>query len=386
MFDAVPHTGVPSEQPASGHTAPLSVHVVRDQYMLADLGPQWEELVWRSAEASAFSTPAAVLTWYRHVEQRSGVHAVTVWCADELVGLAPFSVIRLGPFDLYSTAGAGFGYFGEPLLGENPEPVARAIAEHVSELVSKGTAAVYLRRLPEASALQDTLSRRGDITCLPMGAAEVNCVVRFDQMPDPEQYFARVARKHAVPRRFRRLAERFEHVEYLVDDHELDLALDTMRDMLRRRFNTDLRIFSTASNRALTRDLVHALSAAGHARVSCLIADGQRVTVTIDLNVGTKVFSYAVAYEPDLAEYSLGHLELYKSLRNAHSTGVNEVDLGSADFAYKRRWATTESHYRTVAITAPGLKGRVANNLRRATTKLHRADVLGHHKGGLHVL
>ena len=376
-----------SAQAASGHAVPLSVRVVTDQPVLRELAPQWEELAQRSPEAGAFSTPAAVLSWYRHVEQRSDVCVVTVWSADELVGLAPFSVIRLGPFHLYSTAGAGFGSFGAPLLGASPEPVARVLADHLGELVSKGTAAVYLRRLPENSALQRALSRRGDVRCLPMGAAEVNSVVRFDQVSDPEEYFARVARKHAVPRRIRRLAERFGHIEYLVDDQELDLALDTMRDMLRRRFSTDLRIFSSTSNRALTRELVHTLSADGHARVSCLVADGKRITVTIDLNIGTRVFWYAVAHEPDLAEYSLGHVELYKFLRNAHSTGVNEVDLGSADFAYKRRWATTESRYRTVAITAPGLRGWTANNLRRAVIKLHRTDVLGHHsKGGLNVL
>lgn len=377
VFDSAQPTNALSGRSERSHITPLAVRVVRDRAALEDLVPQWQDLVWRSAGVSAFSTPAAVLAWYRHAERRSEVHTVTVWSGNELVGVAPFSVIKTGPFALYSSAGAGYGYYGGPLLSPTPEPVSRAIADHLSELVSSGRAAVYLRRLPETSTLRTVLGCRTDITSIPMGAPEVNSVVRFDQMPDPEQYFARVARKHAVPRRSRRLAERFDNVEYVADDGALDLALDTMRDMLRRRFNTDLRMFGTTAHEALTRDLVHALSAAGHARVSCLMADGKRITVTVDLNVGPKVFWYAVAYEPDLAEFSLGHIELYEFLRRAHAAGASEVDLGSAGFAYKRRWATAESSFRTVAITATGLRGRIANNLRRAVIKLHRAGVPG---------
>jgi CelD/BcsL family acetyltransferase involved in cellulose biosynthesis len=365
----------------------VCVDVISDDVELAGLTSRWQQLVWNSGAATAFATPAAVLTWYRHVARHSSVYAVTVWRGDELVGLAPFSLTRLGGFRLLSTAGAGFGYIGEPLLGADPEPVAVALADHLTRLVSSGAAAVYLRRLDGAGTMVTVLSRRSDLACHPMGPDEASCVVRFDQMPDPEQYFTRAARKHAIGRRTRRLGERFDHVEYVVDDPEPDLALDTMRDMLRRRFDSDLRIFSTAQNRALTRDLVHELISAGHARVSSMIADGRRITVAVDFHVRPRVLGYAVAYEPDLAQFGLGHLELYQALRTAHAEGTVEVDLGSAGFSYKRSWASTLTYQRTLAITAPGWRGNLANRVRRAAIHVHRARPLDDVTGiGPHVV
>jgi CelD/BcsL family acetyltransferase involved in cellulose biosynthesis len=364
----------------------LQVEVVRDVPRLVALTPGWQQLVWNSDGATAFTTPAAVMTWYRNVARRSGIYAVTVWRGDELVGMAPFSLIRLGGFRLLSTAGAGYGYIGEPLLGADPQLVAQAVADHLSRLVSSGAAAVYLRRLRDDGTMVKVLTRRPDLRCQWMGPAETSCVVRFDQLPDPEEYFKQAARKHAVRRRSRRLGERFDHVEYLVDDPEPDLALDTMRDMLRRRFDSDLRIFSTAQNRALTHDLVRELITAGHARISSMIADGRRITVAVDFHVRPRILGYAVAYEPDLAQFGLGHLELYNALRTAYDAGIVEVDLGSAGFSYKRQWANALTDHRTLAITAPGWRGNVEHHLRRAAIQFHRARPLDGTGIGPHVV
>ena len=365
----------------------LNVEVLRDVDGLAALTERWQQLVASSDGATAFATPAAVLTWYRHVARHSEVYAVTVWRGDVLVGMASFSLIRVGGFRLLSTAGAGYGYAGEPLLGADPEPVADALADHLRRVVSSGAAAAYLMRLRTDGTMIKILSRRPDLSCRQMGPDETSCVVRFDQMPDPEQYFTRAARKHAVGRRSRRLSERFDHVEYVVEDPESDVALDTMRDMLRRRFASDLRIFRTAQNRALTRDLVHELISTGQARVSSMIADGRRITVAVDFQVGPRVLGYAVAYEPDLAQFGLGHLELYNALRTAHAAGAVEVNLGSAGFSYKQEWGNALVEHRTLAITAPGWRGSIANNLRRAAIHLHRARPLDNTAGiGPHVV
>jgi CelD/BcsL family acetyltransferase involved in cellulose biosynthesis len=257
----------------------------------------------------------------------------------------------------------------------------------LSRLVSSGTAAVYLRRLRSDGVMLEALTQRADVACRQLGSDEVSSVVRFDQMADPDQYFSRVARKRAIPRRSRRLAERFNHVEYVAEDPDPDIALDTMRDMMRRRFGADLRIFRTPQNRSLTRDLVHELLTAGHAQVSSIFADGQRITVTVKLRVDSRTFWYAVGYEPELASYSLGHLELYETLRRAHASGADEVDLGSAGFSYKENWANANTHHRTIAVTAPGWRGHVANDFRRAAIRVHRARRLDTTNGiGPHVV
>jgi CelD/BcsL family acetyltransferase involved in cellulose biosynthesis len=386
LAQGFPASHVAPHQTESDHE-PLRVEVTTDLAGLTNLTPDWRRLVQRSDSANAFNTAEAVLTWYRHVERHSGVYAVTVWRGDELVGIAPFSMIRLGFFRLFVTAGAGFGYHGDPLFGSEPESVAAVIADHLSRLVSPGTAAVYLRRIRSDGVMSNIAAQRADLACRQLGAAEVSSLVRFDQMPDPEQYFLRIARKRAIGRRSRRLAERFDHVEYVADDPEPDVALHTMRDMLRRRFGTDLRIFRNQPNRALTHDLVQELLTAGHAQVSSMFADGRRITVTVKLHVGPRIFWYAVAYEPELSEFSLGHLELFETLRRAHASGATEIDLGSAGFAYKENWANAESRHQTVVVTAPGRRGEIANNLRRAAIRIHRVRRVDNTTGvGPHVV
>ena len=365
----------------------LRIQVATNLGELARLTPGWHHLVQRSDNATAFNTAAAVLTWYRHVERHSDVHAVSVWRGNELVGIAPFSVIRLGFFRLFVTAGAGYGYHGDPLLGSEPESVAAVIADQLSGLVSSGTAAVYLRRLRSDGVMANTLAQQANLASRQLGSAEVSSLVRFDQMPDPEQYFLRIARKRAIGRRSRRLAERFGQVEYVAEDPEPDVALHTLRDMMRRRFGTDLRIFRNQPNRAFTHDLVQELLTAGHAEVSSMFADGRRITVTVKLHVGPRIFWYAVAYEPELSEFSLGHLELFETLRRAHALGATEIDLGSAGFSYKQSWANANSHHQTVVLTTPGRRGEIANNLRRAAIRIHRARRVDNANGvGPHVV
>jgi CelD/BcsL family acetyltransferase involved in cellulose biosynthesis len=382
-------TGLPNGIPArtARDSDQWRIEAATNRGELARLTPHWHQLVQRSDSASAFNTSAAVLTWYRHVERHSDVYVVTVWRADQLVGIAPFSVIRLGFYRLFVSAGAGYGYHGDPLLGSEPETVAAVIADHLSRLVSSGTAAVYLRRLRSDGVMSDIVAQRADLACRQLGSEEVSSLVRFDQMPDPEQYFLRIARKRAIGRRSRRLAERFDRVQYVAEDPDPDVALHTMRDMLQRRFGTDLRIFRSAPNRALTHDLVHELLAAGHAQVSSMFADGRRITVTVKLHVGPRIFWYAVAYEPELSEFSLGHLELFETLQRAHASGAIEIDLGSAGFSYKQNWANADSHHRTVVVTAPGRRGEIANNLRRAAIRIHRARRVENANGvGPHVV
>jgi CelD/BcsL family acetyltransferase involved in cellulose biosynthesis len=365
----------------------LSVEALTSLAELLRLEPHWQGLFRRSREATAFASPAAVQTWYRNVEPHSGIYAVSVWCDDVLVGMATFSTIRLGYFRLLVTTGAGFGFHGDPLLGSDPAPVANAIIDHLRDFVSSGTGAVYLRRLRTNWTMANALDDRDDVTCQPMGSDESNSLIRFDQMNDPEDYFAAVARKHAVPRRRRRLLERFERVDYVPDDPDPHAAMDDMRDMMYRRFGMERRTYRTPQNRKLIHDLVDELMATDNVKVSSLVADGTRIASTIALYAGSRTFWYVVSSEPDLKWYGLGHIELYDFLYNAYQYGVTEVDLGSTNFDYKHRWANAVMHHRTVAIMAPGLRGTLANNLRRAAIRLHRArklDDAGH--GGPHVV
>ncbi|MFO7281419.1 MAG: GNAT family N-acetyltransferase [Thermoanaerobacterales bacterium] len=354
---------------------PLRVEVVTDLAGLEALVEPWTALLRRSPHATAHAAPGFVLTWYRHFERPGGVHVVTVWDGDDLVGLAPFARTRLGTGRLAATllvsAGTEHGDYGEPLLGPEPARTARAIADHLAGLVRRRTV-VNVRRLREDGAMLAALEATEGIARAPMGRRATAAVVRFDRWDDPEAALRRLGRKHGVPRRMRRLAEAHGEVVYVPDDPDLDGVLDTMRDMLARRWGPDggPPIFRGPGREAFTRESLRALAADGMARVATLRAGGRPVAVSTTLEVGDRQVSDNAAFDPDMAPFGPGQAEMHHMLVHAHRAGAVEVDLRAGDFPYKRRWANAEHHTRSVALSAPGRRGELDRRVRRVLMSL----------------
>lgn len=350
---------------------PLRTEVLSDLADLVPLAGAWNDLLRRTPQATAFASPAWLLTWYRHFERPGGMYVVTVWRGSELVGLAPFARSggggRRAGFRLLVSAGTEHGDYGEPLLGPDPAPVAAAVADHLAQLVQEENVAVNLRRLYDDGAMLAALEARDDLARRPMGQLARAAVVRFDRLDDPEGYLERLARRHSVPRRMRRLQEAQGPVVYRPEYAEVDAALDAMRDMLRRRWGADdgPRLFATEALEAFSRSLLRALVDAGLGRVSTLEAGGRPVAVSTLLQVDRRHLSDNAAFDPDLAAYGLGQAELYETLRQSLAEGAVEVDLRAGDFPYKRRWANAERVSRSLVVVAPGTAGEAALAARR---------------------
>jgi CelD/BcsL family acetyltransferase involved in cellulose biosynthesis len=363
----------------------LRTAAVVDLAELVRLVPDWRALLEVSAGATAFASPAFVLTWYRHFERPGGVHVVTVWRGDQLVGLAPFARTRLGGrhgYQLLVTAGTEHGDYGEPLLGPDPVPVADAIAEHLAGLVVEERAVVNVRRLVEGGAMLPALQRRGEVALEPMGQLARAAVVDFDRLDDPAGYLDRLARRHGIPRRMRRLNERYP-VRYLPDDPAPDAALDAMADMLRRRWGPEAgpRLFASPRRAAFTRAVLRALADDGHGRISTLAVEDRPAAVSTVLGVGDRLISDCAAFDVDLAPFGLGQAELYAVLRHAADRGAREVDLRAGDFPYKRKWANAERRARSLVVVRPGRRGDRALTARRAamTLRARRLRLLERH-------
>jgi CelD/BcsL family acetyltransferase involved in cellulose biosynthesis len=349
---------------------PLRVEVVTDLADLESLEAPWASLLHSSPAATAYASAPFVTTWYRHFERPGGIYVVTVWRGAELVGLAPFARTRLGrnPAEatLLVSAGTEHGDYGEPLLGPDPGPVAVAIADHLAEVVRKRTV-VNMRRLREDCSMLAALETHGELARAPMGEVARAAVVRFDQIEDPEVHLRRLAKKHSVPRRLRRLAEAHGDVEYVPDSPDLTAALDTMRDMLARRWGPDAgpSLFRAPRLEAFTREVMRQLADSGLGRVATMAAGGRPLAVSTVLEIDDRQVSDNAAFDPDLAEFGPGQAEMHMMLRHAHHAGATEVDLRAGDFPYKDRWANTTHITRSLALTAPGRERDVMMCVRR---------------------
>ena len=354
-------------RPPSG---PLRVEVVTELADLEGMADAWTSLLHRSPRATAYASAAFVLTWYRHFEQPGGIYAISVWRGDELVGMAPFARTRIGRgqagASLLVSAGTEHGDYGDPLIGLDAPPVAAAIADHLAGLVRRRTV-VNARRLRENGPMLAALEAHGDLARTPMGEVAQAAVVRFDQLDEPEVHLRRLAKKHGVPRRLRRLAEAHGDVEYVPDHPDLTAALDTMRDMLARRWGPGdgPNLFRAPRLEAFTREVMRQLVDSRLGRVATMAAGGRPLAVSTVLEVGDRHISDNAAYDPDLAEFGPGQAEMHMMLCHAHATGAREVDLRAGDFAYKHRWANTTHTTRSLALTVPGRERQVMAGARR---------------------
>lgn len=375
-------------RPRARPTAPpaaLDVRVVTSVDELAGLADRWQRLLLASPTATAFASPAWVLTWYRHVEAHRPIHAVTVWRGGELVGLAPFARTRLGGprsgLTLLVSAGTEHGDHGDPLLGPDPLPVARVVADHLAGLARHDNTVVNLRRLRDDDALLALLEARDDVACVPMGRRAENAIVRFADMDDPDAVLARLARRSELPRNRRRLAR--DHGEVAFTDHltgaDVDVALDHMRDFLARRWapGEGPRLFASPGRAAFTRAVTAALVDDGLGRVSALTAGGRTVAVTVDHRVGDREVGDATSFDPDFRTYAAGLVHLHEVVAGARADGVAELDMRAGDFRYKDDWATTTQVTRSIAVAAPGARGRAQLAGRRAAMS-RRARRIAH--------
>jgi CelD/BcsL family acetyltransferase involved in cellulose biosynthesis len=357
------------------------VEVVTELDDLVALRDPWETLVHQSPQATAYATPAFVLTWYHHFERPGGIYALTVWHHDTLVGIAPFARTRLGhgpaALTLLVSAGTEHGDYGDPLLGPDPTPVAHTIADHLAHLARHRTV-TNLRRLRDDGPTIAALETRDDITTTPMGQIADAAVVRFDQIDDPHTHLHRLAKKHNVPRRLRRLTETHGDIHYQPDTPDLTTALDTMHAMLLKRWGPHHgpRMFHGPHMNAFTRATLHALTHTGHARIATLTAGDRPIAVSTVLVVDDRQVSDNAAFDADLAEFGPGQAELHRMLVRAHEDGATEVDLRAGDFPYKYRWANATHRTRSLTVTAPGRQGQAMMTGRRLAMSL-RARRLG---------
>ena len=348
----------------------LRVEAVTDLDDLVALTEPWSALLHATPDATAYVSPAYVLTWFRHFEVPGGMHVVTVWRGDTLVGIAPFARTDIGwgptRATLLVSAGTEHGDYGDPLLGADPVPVADALVDHLASLTRRRTV-VNVRRLRVDGAAWAAIYARPDLDRTSMGLVADAAAVRLDQMDDPATTLRRLARKHDVPRNMRRLAEAYGEVTYVAGDDDLPRALDVMRSMLTRRWRDGEgpKLFRSPALEAFTRESVAELVAAKLGRVDCLTAGGQRVTVSTVFQVDDREIGDNTVVDPDFSRFGPGHAALAFQLEHALETGVRELDLRAGDFPHKQRWANATIRTRSLSLTPPGRQGDVMRQARR---------------------
>ncbi len=107
------------------------------------------------------------------------------------------------------------------------------------------------------------------------------------------------------------------------------------------------------------------LVAAKLARVDCLTAGGERLTVSTVFQVDDRQIGDNTVVDPDFSRFGPGHAALAFLLEHGLESGVRELDMRAGDFPHKKRWANATTRTRSLALTPPGRQGEVMRRARR---------------------
>lgn len=356
----------------------LQVDVLTSFDALADLESSWHELFDASPSVRVSQSPEWIGSWYRRYESAHGVYVVVVRRDRELVGLAPFSRSgtrwKGGPQFLVSasvelndnTVG------GDPLIRDDDPAVAASIATHLAAEVRRGLTVVHARGLRRAGPFQIALEQcPGLALAQPKGFVSPIVVLGT---PESTDALERRVRQHRLPRRRRRLEERFSSVAFDPDDRDVVGVLRDMETLLDGRWppGEGPSLFTDEARRRFTVDVWSTLVEQGNAHFVVLRLDGRRAAVQLVSHVGAHHACEVIAYDAELREFALGHLVMAEALRIAGEQGAATVDLGAPRSDYKDGWADDAVEWTSTTLARPGRGGQAALKLRKLVANRRR--------------
>jgi CelD/BcsL family acetyltransferase involved in cellulose biosynthesis len=362
----------------------LRLDIVRDEHTFAALRGEWSDLAAADPEPNVFLTWPWAYTWWQrfgHGRPHHELHIAVVRDTVGVVGIAPLYSSRVGVGPVFATAiqriNHDAGDYGGMLLGRRADETVALLVDHLGALLHGGRAVVVLSRLASdarfTGLLGDELVRHAatiETLVEPIDTCLVTDVsAGFD--------LNKVAKKHKIRQRLRRLGEAHDPVEFVAHSATtLEAGLDRLVDLHDRRWeeiDAPMRgLLADGGRRQFLLDAIRALDAEGMVRLMSIEAAGTPIAVELDFVHQRRLFLFKGAFDPDFAEYSPGQLLNHKVFEDGLAAGIEVFDFCRGDAAYKRRWTNGERHLTAITLSRPGLAGAAARQRFRLTRTLER--------------
>ncbi|HEY8524287.1 MAG TPA: GNAT family N-acetyltransferase [Acidimicrobiales bacterium] len=361
----------------------LEMTVVTDAAALDGLRDEWEAAVTADPTPNVYLTWEWVTTWWSHFGAGNELHVVVVRDGDGIVAIAPLQRSRpgVGPLatPILQRISPDAGDYGGIVLVRREDEAVEVLVDHLEGQLCDGAAsAVVLSRLltddPFLARLREALLRRTGTLAAQEAELEGACL-----LTDLRSGFnmTKQAKKHKIRQRNRRLAEAHDEVVFAYHTgDDLDVGLDRLLKLHAARWEgreSEMHgLLADADREAFMLDAIRALDRKGRVRLLTLTADGRPVAAELDFELGSRLFMFKGAFDPEFSAFSPGQLLHHRVIEDGLASDVDVVDWGRGDQLYKRRWANGERQQVTVTVTRAGLGGKVAAQRLRVARGLAR--------------
>ena len=342
---------------------------VTDLSDFAALEEEWDALVLAMPRPSPYLLHAWLTAWWRHYGERGRLRVHVAHEGDRLAAALPLYVTRRGGLRVLRFVGAGASALGDVLLAPGADP---ALAARLVEQAAAG-----------GHDLADLFGLSGDSRLADAAGARLRLVPRveapvLDLDGDWDALHRRKtsAKRRSLDRRRRRRLEELGAVtiEVARTPDALEPALEDAFDLhaARWRDRPEGSGFATPVGRAFQRDALRAIAPLGVPQIVLVRLDGRPIACNYSLRLGDRLYFHELAFDPEFARYSPGHLCTMETLAEAARTGARRVEfLGGAE-RYKLDIADRlEPLYQGVGLAATA-RGRAAVKLRIGAVHLRR--------------
>lgn len=304
---------------------PLRFDTIADESSFARLAGPWDALVRAMPRPSPFLLHDWLLEWWRHFGRDAALAVHVAYRGDRLVAALPLFVQRRLGLRVARFLGGHESALADLLLASDEDvSVAERLAERIG---STRTDLLDVFGLPGRSRLAAAL-----------GPSRLRLVARveapvLDVPSDWETFYrtrVRRSRRKEIRRRLRNLARLGKlEVRVLRAPDELEPVLDDAFRLhaLRWRGRPDHSTFGTPTGSRFHRAALRALAAQDVARVVTLTLDGRTIAFLCYFVLCGRAYLYRQAFDPELAQFALGIINILEALKAATEEGLTRVEF-----------------------------------------------------------
>lgn len=368
------------------------VEVVSDYDALLGLRPKWEKLLRQAGIDHPFVSHEWISTWWECFGAGNTLYVLLVWCAAELVAVAPLMlgearmsglrVRRLGA--LYNPHTPRFDF----IIAPGHDDAYRAIWEHLRNCRTDWDV-LELCQLPAGSATFEQLEALAGVDGFGTGCwqAQGSPYLPIDGAWDAYWHALRAKHRSNLRNRSKRL-ERLGAVELQVVSDCIE-APNALEEGLRIEAAAWKGAAGTAI--AVLPDvarfycrLAERAAQRGELQLHFLAVDGRRIAFGYTLCCQNRLYLLKTGYDPAYAPYSPVNLMCSLVLRGAFESGLTEYDFLGVDDPWKLEWTDRIRQHRWLYIFGKRPRAVLLRNLKfRVVPLLKKARRYGKRLGML---
>lgn len=334
----------------------------------------WSRLLQGDGNATFFSTPAWLQTWWDHHGATRQLLLLVVRAGSAAVGFAPLMTEPLTGGKAVLFLGSGLSDYADVLVDESRAPRRDVVFALLDYLAAHFRDALFdFQQIPEYSPtlplLQEWLRERGltGVTVL----QDVCPVIRLPETP--EEYYKELRKSFLadIRRGERRLRERGEVV---ITDHitpadgDWTALRDQMSELQSQRMRTKGEVpMWQGPLGAFVKDVLAATNATGQLRLTGVYLDGNLIAYELCFLHNTTIYAWSRAFDEEHRNTGPGKIALLHLLETGIGQGYRLFDLLRGEEPYKELWTNGQvRNMRLTFVVRPSLGALLAYKYRTA--------------------